>query len=343
MGVFNLGGVIGAFKPPKLKRIYNNDALQGQIDKSIGGMDQFRSESNTAIDNYTGANRRAAERLGSLQQQSEGEINRMMGELGGSSFMSDRERTREGDLAALTGLLGQMGGGMSRGDKIAQSRLGYAGRPSSTYTDKARSSYLASFGAPLAGQIFAGLNSAAGGAAAERGANVAQRMGLMQARNDMPTQLADLELNPLRARSMARESEIGQLGGLSDVNRSNLAGFKQEQNKWAAAVGAIDEGLNSALDTALSLYSGGLMGGGGGGGLLGGLMGGGGGKKSNQAAPPVSYMGLMGGGSPPPPVSYYPGSVNPFAGSAYGPGPAYATPGINPSSGGYYTGGIFGY
>lgn len=345
MGVSNLGGIIGAFAPPKLKRIYNNELLQGQIDRSIGGMDQFRAASDEALGGYTAANRRAIEKVGGLQQQSEGEINQMLGSLGGASYMADRERAREGDLAALTGLLGQMGGGMSKGDKIAQSRLGYAGRPSGTYTDKARASYMASFGAPLAGQIFSGLNTAASGSAAERGANIGQRMGLMQARNEMPLQMADLELNPLRARGMAREMEIGQLGDLSGVNKSNLAGFKEQKNKWAAAGEAADESINSAIDTYLSLYSGGLMGGGGGGGRGGGGM----------------LSGIMGGGGR--------GGTQQYGGMGfYGGMPAYATPGINPNApyymppqqyyqpqpqmyyqppmpqqGGYYPGPIYGY
>ena len=82
-----------------------------------------------------------------------------------------------------------------------------------------------------------------------------------------------MELNPLQALQQSRASEISQLGGLSDVARSNLAGFKENRNKWAAAAGAVDQSLNSALDTYLSLYSGGMIGGGGGG-MFGGILGG---------------------------------------------------------------------
>lgn len=144
--------------------------------------------------------------------------------------------------------------------------------------DKQRSSYIGAFGAPIAQQIFGGLNQAAGGAAAERGQNINQQMGLMGYRNALPTNLAEMELNPLRARQMARESEIGQLGGLSGVNESNFAGFQKKRNKWAALGDALDSSVNSAIDTGMSLYSGGMLGGGGGGGggggMLGGLMGG---------------------------------------------------------------------
>lgn len=278
MGISNLGGIIGAFAPDKMERMYKNEGLQKQIDTSVGGMDKYRSEADTAIGNYTGANRRAIGDVSRLNKQTEAETNQMLGGLRQASFMGDRERAREGDLAALQGLLGQMGGGMSKSDKMAASRLGYAGKPSSSYMDKQRSSYIGAFGAPIAQQIFGGLNQAAGGAASERGQNINQQMGLMGYRNALPTNLAQMELNPLRARQMARESEIGQLGGLSGVNESNFAGFQKKRNKWAALGDALDSSVNSAIDTGMSLYSGGMLGGGGGGGggggMLGGLMGG---------------------------------------------------------------------
>lgn len=285
MGISNLGGIIGAFAPSKMERMYNNEGLQKQIDTSIGGMDQYRKEADTAVGNYTGANRRAIGEVTRLNQQTEGETNQMLGGLRNASFMGDRERARSGDLAALQGLLGQMGGGMSKADKMAASRLGYAGKPSSSYMDKQRSSYIGSFGAPIAQQIFGGLNQAAGGAAAERGQNISQQMGLMGYRNSLPMNLAEMELNPLKARQAARQSEIGQLGGLSDVNNSNFAGFQEKKNKWAALGEAMDSSVNSAIDTGLTLYSGGLLGGkAGGGGLLGGMLGGLIGKAGQPAA-----------------------------------------------------------
>lgn len=275
MGISNLGGIIGAFAPPKMERMYNNEGLQKQIDTSIGGMDKYRAASDAAMSAYSGANRTAINETNRLNKQTEGETNQMLGNLRNSSFMADRERARDGDLSALNNFMGQLGGGMSKSDKVAASRLGYAGRPSSTYMDKARSSYVGAFGAPIAQQIFGGLNQAAGGAAAERGQNVSQQMGLMGYRNSLPGMTAEMELNPLKAMQASRQSEIAQLGGLSDVNNSNFAGFHEKKNKWAALGDAVDSSVNSAIDTGLSLYSGGLLGGkAGGGGMLGGLLGG---------------------------------------------------------------------
>lgn len=295
MGISNLGGIISAFAPDKQQRVYMNEGLQKQIDTSIGGMDQYRNEANTAVGNYTGANRRAIGDVTRLNQQTEGETNQMLGKLRNSGFMQDREQARSGDLAALQGLLGQMGGGTSKADKMAASRLGYAGKPSSSYMDKQRSSYMGAFGAPIAQQIFGGLNQAAGGAAAERGQNVTQQMGLMGYRNSLPMNLAEMELNPLRARQLARESEVGQLSGLSNVNNSNFYGMETKRNKWAALGDALDSSVNSAIKTGASLYSGGLLGGGeGGGGFLGGLFGG---KKGGGETGSKKPFGMFGFGS----------------------------------------------
>jgi hypothetical protein len=281
-GVFNLGGILDAFSPPKTERVYTSPELQGEINTTIGGMGQYRTQAGQSLSDYEKANREAINQARRLGAQTEGEIGGLLGGLRQSSYMTDRERTRSGDLAALNQLLGQMGGGMSRADKAAASRLGYAGRPSSSYMDKQRSSYLGAFGAPIASQIFAGLNPAAAGAATERGANVAQQLGLMDYRSQIPLGYAQMELNPLQALQQSRASEISQLGGLSDVAKSNLAGFKEQRNKWAAAAGAVDQSLNSALDTYMSLYSGGMIGGGGKG-MFGGILGGD--QRQQQSAP----------------------------------------------------------
>lgn len=305
-GVFNLGGIVEAFSPSKMERVYNSPELQGQIATSIGGLDQYRGKAGEALGSYEAANRRAIEESRRLGAMTEGEIGGLLSGLRGASYLADRERTREGDLAALNTLLGQLGGGMSRADKAAASRLGYAGRPSSSYMDKQRSSYIGAFGAPIASQIFAGLNPAAAGAAQERGANVGQQLGLMDYRRQIPMGMAEMELNPLQALQAARQSEIGQLGGLSDVARSNLAGFKENRNKWAQALGAVDQSLNSALDTYMSAYSGGMLGGGQG--LFGGLLGGERARATRPQSNPMFFgmpnQGFGGSYSAPAPVNY---------------------------------------
>lgn len=300
MGVFNLGGVVEAFAPSKLERVYKSPELQTQAALTTAGMEGYRTKAADVLSRYDAANRRAMEESRRLGAQTESELNQLLGGLSGADYLSDRERVRAGDIAAMTGLLGQIGGGMSAADKTAAARLGFAGRPSGTYMDKARQSYLGAFASPISQQIFSGLDRAASGAAAGRAQNIAQQLELMQQRNRIPMGLAEMELSPLEALQASRASEIGQLGSLGEVFAQNLGGFREKKNKWAAATQAVDEGLNSALDTYLSMYGGGMLGGmggggskkpGGGGGGLGGLFGGGGGGGGGS-----SLGGLFGGG-----------------------------------------------
>lgn len=274
--MFNLGGVVDAFAGRKLKRINNNENLQDEINRTISTMPDYRKHLDRYLGDYdAGMKDNIAEqrRLGKI---TEGEIGGLLSTLRDNDYLSDRERIREGDLAAVNSFISQMGGGGSREDKAAMARLGYAGRPSGSYATKVRQSYLTSTASPLIAQVLAGLNTGANQSSNSRRANVGQSVGLIRERNDLPDRITDRMLAPMNARISAKEAEIGALDGMADVDRKNLQGFKEEKNKWAAALMEVDKSLNSALDTYLSMYSGGMMGGGGGGGIM-GMMGGGGG------------------------------------------------------------------
>ena len=300
MGLFNLGGVVGAFAKPKLKRIHLNDKLQGEIDNTTGRMGGYRSSMDTSLTDYEKGMAQNIEEQKRLNKLSMGEISTDMAKEGNADFMGDRERIRTGDLAALGDFMGTMGGTMSRADKLAASRLGYAGRPSSTYLDTARANRVGAFSAPVANTIFAGLNQGAGMADTARGASIMRRAGLRRERGELPDRITDRMLQPAQARSWAMGDEIRQLGGLSNVNKSNFGGFKEEQNQWAQALGAVDESLNSAVDIAASMYGMGGMGGGGGGimSMLGGGGGGGaaGGGGQFGSVPAYRFTPFSGGG-----------------------------------------------
>jgi hypothetical protein len=303
MGIFALGNVMDAAMGRKLKRIYTSDPLQQQIDKSIGGVEAYRGDVQRGLADYGAANVENVEAQKRYAKMAEGEIGSVLGDVVKGDFLADRERTREGDITSLTNLLAQVGGGMSASDKAAQARLGYAGRPTGTYADKARQAYLGAFAAPLAQTIYGGLTGAASGAEASRRAKAGTTVGLIEARAQQPERALAATLNPARARGELMGTEIGLLGGLGDVNKANFAGFKEEKNKFAAMTQAVDESLNSAVDTYASMYTGGLSkgmfngggGGGGGGGMLAGLFGGGGGGGGGSGGP-GAQMGGYGGG-----------------------------------------------
>lgn len=277
MGVFNGGELLRSFMPDKYERRYNSDTLQGEIDKTTKGMDAYRTGQAKTLDDYTAASARGVAWREKYAPANEAELNTMLAAEKNYDFLGDRERARSGDIAALEGVLGRLGGGMSKADKIGAARLGYAGRPSSGYLDRARNSYLGAFAQQPLNTILAGSTNAAQQAGNARRANVAQRLGLIDKRASLMDDIADQVLNPARARTAMLNDEIGALSGLGGVYKQNLAGWEKKVNPWVGAASAIDESLNSALDIVMEYYGGGMGGMGGGMGGMGGGMGGGGG------------------------------------------------------------------
>jgi len=305
-GLFNFGGVADALMGRKTKKMYVSDPLQGQIDKSISGMDDYRGNIAKGLGDYEAGMKENVAKQKSYEPLAEKELGQVQAEVLGGDYMADRERMRGGDLGSLTSLLEQMGGGMSAADKTAAARLGYAGRPSGTYQDKSRQAFLGAFASPLANTIYSGLNSGASAADAARRGKAGTVAGVIEERSKIPDRATDRMLAVPSARADFYGKEIGALGGLGDVNKQNFMGIKEEKNKWASALGAMDESANAAVDTAMSIYGlggmGGFMGGGAGGGAIGGLMGGGGGggggggpQGSGPMGPPSTFQPYQGG------------------------------------------------
>ena len=106
--------------------------------------------------------------------------------------------------------------------------------------------------------------------------------------------IAEQVLNPAKARAAMMNDEIGALSGLGGVYKQNLAGWERKVNPWVGAASAVDNSLNSVVDTAVDLV-GTIYGGGGGmGGGMGSMMGGGGGGGGGGGI--MSMMGKGGGG-----------------------------------------------
>lgn len=340
MGVFNFGSVADALAGRKTKKMYASDPLQEQIDKSIGGVDAYRSDISRGLGEFETGMRENIAKQKSYEPIAEQELSAVQNEVLGGDFLADRERIRGGDLNSLAALLGQIGGGMSAADKVASARLGYAGRPSGTYQDKNRQAYMGAFASPLANTIFAGLNTGASGADAARRGKAGTVAGIIEERSKIPDRATDRMLAVPSARADFFNKEIGALGGLSDVNKSNFLGLKEEKNKWASALGAMDESLNSTLDTAMSIYGlggfGGFMGGGAGAGAIGGEAKGGTGDSGQswigkvlQTRPGYQYQ------PPSPYQAPYPYAPPPvYQAPIYYRPPPYGTPPYVPSGGG---------
>jgi len=287
MGIFNGSELLRSFMPDKYVRRYNSDTLQSEIDKTTKGLDAFRTAQNATLGDYTNAINKNIAWREKYAPANEGELNQMLGTERNYDFLGDRERARSGDIAALEGVLAKLGGGMSKADKIGAARLGYAGRPSSGYLDRARSAYLGAFAQQPLNTILAGSTNAAQAAGNARRASIAQRLGLLDKRSGLMDDMSEMVLNPARARAAMMNDEINALSGLGGVYKQNLAGWERKVNPFVGAASAVDNSLNSVVDTAVDLIGTVYGGGGGMGGMMGGGKGGGGGG---------GIMSMMGGG-----------------------------------------------
>lgn len=291
MGLFNLGGIIGAFAGPKLDRVVKNE----QIDAATTGFlrdlwgDQLQRQRGYQ-DEYERAVRGNIGTQTRLAGQGESDINKLFGELGAGNYLTDRDYIRSGDLASLGNIIGQLGGGGTAADKAAMARLGYAGRPSGSYQTKVRQGYLGAFAQPLLQQIYGGLNTGAAAARQSLADSVAQRLGLIGARGQLYNDIADQWLKPMASQRANIFTNVGALSGLSDVANQNFGGFRERKNKWAALGEAMDESGNSAADMFMS-----LLGSGGGGGGAGGGLGGLGGMTAGGATKAAGAAGIGGG------------------------------------------------
>lgn len=291
MGIFNGGELLRSFMPDKYERRYNSDTLQGEIDKTTKGLDAFRTGQAKTLDDYTAAIGKNIAWREKYAPANEAEINNLIGSEKNYDFLGDRDRARDSDISALNSFLGNLGGGMSKSDKVAASRLGYAGRPSSGYLDRARNAYIGAFASQPLNTIMAGATNTANSAAAARRSNIAQRLGLLDKRAGLMDDMSEMVLNPARARAAMMNDEIGALSGLGGVYKQNLAGWERKVNPWVGAASAVDNSLNSVVDTAVDLV-GKVYGGGG----MGGMMGGGGGGGMGGGGGIMSMFGKGGGG-----------------------------------------------
>lgn len=300
--LFNLGGIIGSFARPKEEQIFLNNPLQQQIGKTTDSLDAFRA-----------GNAADLAKMGLEVDQASGQIKALA----------------PGDTATLTGLINQGAedpfqtyrnvgdykfgvldklakniAGMGRAqDNGLMARLGYGGRGGSTYQTNSILDRISRNLTPAYTSALNGIGSDASSIVQGRTTGANNVLNLIANRAMIPARTLSLLTGLSDQRAQNLSNEIGAETGLGQASRTNYLGTKVTPNKWAAAASAIDDSLNSAVDTAGSLAA--SYFGGGGGGLLGGIMGGGGGGSkgfgggggSFNAMAPGQYGAPYGGGN----------------------------------------------
>jgi hypothetical protein len=281
MGVFNAGGVIRAFNPDKVVRKPLFEPLDTNFTEQSGRASRI-SGLNEADEAAFGQElNRVRPQVQRMGEEDIGTLRGVINRLGGTSAMDtyrgigDYQKSLIDSVA--TGLASQ---GMGR-LALSRARLGYGGRGPSSFDTSRITNLISQNLAPVYSNAFSNIGRDVGTVNQSDINNINTLMSVIGERAGIPLRGLDLYQLGSQYRNQNQSEELANLSALVNAVKAGTAGFEKKTNKWADAMSAVDEGLNSALDMAMSLYSGGMMGGGGGGGgmggMLGGMMGGGGG------------------------------------------------------------------
>ena len=296
-GISNLGGMIGAFLPPKLKQVRYSDALAGQLDDTTNSLTGYRSSQAGDLSKYGTALDEATGKVKALEAGD----NSVLAQLIASSNQDPMDTYRGvGDyqFGVLDKLSKSIAGQGRAQDNALLAQFGAGGRGGSTYQTNSILDRLTRNLAPVYAGALGNLGRDTGTIVNGRTTNAGNVTNLLNARAGIPLRTLPLQTATMDQRTQNLMDEIAAQGGLGNNYRTNSAGFKEEKNKWAAFGDAADSSINSAIDTGLSLYTKGLSGGGGGGG--GGIMsflGGGGNRASTPNAGTFVQQGNIGGGN----------------------------------------------
>lgn len=312
--VFNLGNVIGAFGSTRARPVYKSTDINSYISGLLLPEYNKTMAANQAdVANYANLIGAGMPQAQQFLGQDVSTLSNLINQYGSYDPTATYERLRSGNLESLNKEFTNLADYGSATDKARLAAAGLGDRASAGSYGKVLDQIRAARNiTPVLGQIYGSLGSDTATIGNQRIQDLMAALGLMNTRAGLyDTRIAGRALMPAAARTAALGSDIASLGGIGGVYNQNLAGFESVPSgtaRWGRAIGSIDEGLNSALDTYLSMYGGGAlggMGGGGGGGMggLGGLFGGGGGGtggSSNvniaQLQQILSALGYGGGG-----------------------------------------------
>ena len=291
-GVSNLGGILGAFLKPKTSQVKYSDALAGQLDDTTNSLTGYRADQSADLSKYGLALDEATGKVKALEAGD----NSVLAQLIASSNQDPMDTYRGvGDyqFGVLDKLSKSIAGQGRAQDNALLAQFGAGGRGGSTYQTNSILDRLTRNLAPVYAGALGNLGRDTGTIVNGRTTNAGNVVNLLNTRAGIPLRTLPLQTATMDQRTQNLMDEIAAEGGLGQNYRTNSAGFKEEKNKVAGAFQAIDSGLNSAVDTAMSLYSGGLSGGGGGG-IMSML---GGGRSSTPNAGTFIQQGNIGGGN----------------------------------------------
>jgi hypothetical protein len=295
------GGIANAIDGgPKLNPVYYSGPINDQINQLTLAQTGNRAANDTDL-----------ARLNAEYLKAGGEVAKMAP--GDQAIIASLVKERTDPFATYqnvgnfnVGLLDRLASNLATQGQAGESRrmaaLGYGGRGDSTYGSNTLLDRISKNLAPVYANTIATTGRDASAIDAGRIAQNQNTVGLLNYRANIPGRALDYYAAPITARNQVTDAEIAQLLGLGTAAKANTAGFREKQT----ALGSIAGSLDSAVDTGMSLY---------GGGMLKGVIPGGG----NGSAP--SYGGGSYGGNSP--AFSFGGYTSPQNMPSYGAGLSY--------------------
>lgn len=262
------GGVANAITGgPKLSRVSYSPALDAQLGALTDAQAQQRAANAGDVARIGAQASRAAGQMEALNPEDMAVLQGII------NNRTDPFQTYQNVGNYQFSLLDRLASGLAEQGRAGESRrmaaLGYGGSGRSTYGSNTLLDRISRNLTPVYASTLSNIGRDATSVDAGRLNQNAQTAAMIRERAAIPGRSLPLYQLPLQTRMDVNEAEIANLLGLGDAWRNNTAGFREKQT----ALGNLASSLDSAVDTGLSLYTGGLFGGGGGG--LGGILGGG--------------------------------------------------------------------
>lgn len=325
------GGVADAISPPKLNRITYSPGLDAQINQLTLDQTANRAAQAAQAAKYGTAANAAAASVASLTP-------------GDQAIIQNIINSQQNPLSTYQsvgnynfGLLNNLSSGLAdlgrAGDSRAQAALGYGGRGGSTYQSNSLLDRISKNLSPVYASTLGNIGRDASAISNNQLAQNNNTVGLLDYRAGIPGRSLSYLAAPIQLNQSLTDSQIQQLLGLGQATKQNTAGYQEKKS----ALGNIASSLDSAVDTGLAVYTGGLAGGNGTSTGKSSMFSGFGGRGATGGA---SGNGLGGLGSSGTPVNFGPSGYGNY-GVSYGQPSAY--PSSTPSFSGFGPSGYGNY
>jgi hypothetical protein len=250
------GGIANAIDGgPKLDRIKYSSNLDDQLNLLTNSQTANRAANAADVARLSAAATGAAKQIEGLSAADQAVIQQII------NSRVDPFSTYTGVGNYNLGLLNNLSAGLAEQGRAGESRrmaaLGFGGRGGSTYGSNTLLDRISKNLAPVYAQTFGNIGRDATAIDSGRLNQNQNTLGLLDYRAGIPMRAVNAYGIPIQARQSVNDAEIRNLLGLGEGYKTNTAGFREKQT----ALGSIAGSLDSAVDTGLSLYTGGLAGG----------------------------------------------------------------------------------